>query len=51
MLNSAWNIRPAAIHDAPAIAEVRVESYKSAYRGIFPDALLNGLSVEERESG
>jgi GNAT superfamily N-acetyltransferase len=50
MLNGAWNIRPAAIHDARAIAEVHVESYKSAYRGIFPEALLNGLSVEKRES-
>lgn len=51
MLNGAWNVRPAAIHDAQAIAEVHVESYKTAYRGIFPDALLNDLSVEKRESG
>jgi GNAT superfamily N-acetyltransferase len=50
MLNGAWNIRPAVIHDARAIAEVHVESWKSTYRGIFPEALLNGLSVENRES-
>jgi GNAT superfamily N-acetyltransferase len=50
MLNGAWNIRPAAIQDARAIAEVHTESYNSAYRGIFPDSLLNGLSVEKRES-
>jgi hypothetical protein len=50
MLNGAWNIRPAAVHDARAIAEVHVESWKSTYRGIFPDDLLNGLSVEKRES-
>ena len=50
MLNGAWNIRPAVVHDARAIAEVHVESWKSTYRGIFPDALLNGLSVEKRES-
>jgi GNAT superfamily N-acetyltransferase len=50
MLKGAWNIRPASIHDARAIAEVHIESYKSAYRGIFPEALLNGLSVEQRES-
>ena len=50
MLNSAWNIRHAAIHDARAIAEVHTESYNSAYQGIFPDSLLNGLSVEKRES-
>jgi hypothetical protein len=50
MLNGAWNIRLAVIHDARAIAEVHVESWKSTYRGIYPEALLNGLSVEKRES-
>jgi ribosomal protein S18 acetylase RimI-like enzyme len=50
MLHDAWNIRAAGIDDARAIAEVHVESWKSAYRGIFPDALLDGLSVEQRES-
>ena len=39
------------IDDARAIAEVHVESWKSTYRGIVPDALLDGLSVEKRESG
>lgn len=50
MQDGAWNIRPAVIHDARAIAEVHVESWKSTYRGIFPEALLEGLSVEKRES-
>lgn len=50
MLDGAWNIRPAGIHDARAIAEVHTESYNGSYRGIFPDSLLNGLSVEKRES-
>jgi GNAT superfamily N-acetyltransferase len=50
MQNDAWNIRPAVIHDARAIAEVHVASWKSTYRGIFPEALLNGLSVARRES-
>lgn len=50
MQNGAWNIRPAVIHDALAIAEVHVESRKSTYRGIFPEALLRGLSVKKRES-
>ena len=49
MPQPAWNIRPAAVHDARAIAQVHVESWKSTYRGIFPDALLDGLSVEQRE--
>jgi GNAT superfamily N-acetyltransferase len=50
MLNGAWNIRPATVHDARAIAQVHIESYKTAYQGIFPESLLNALSVENRES-
>jgi len=50
MQNGAWCIRPAVILDSRAIAEVHVESWKSTYRGIFPEALLDGLSVEKRES-
>ena len=50
MPNGAWNIRPAVIHDARAIAQVHVESWKSTYRGILPEALLDGLSVEKREA-
>ena len=50
MRNGAWNIRPAVVQDARAIAEAHVESWRSTYRGIFPEALLNGLSVEKRES-
>ena len=50
MLNGVWNIRHASIHDARAMAEVHTESFNSAYRGIFPEFLLNGLSVEKRES-
>jgi len=50
MVNGAWKIRPAVVHDARAIAEVHVESWKSTYRGIFPEALLNDLSVDKRET-
>lgn len=50
MLDAAWNIHPAAIDDAHAIAEVHVESYKSAYRSVFPEAYLDGLSVQKYES-
>ena len=49
MSRDAWSIRPASIDDARAITEVHVESYKSAYRGIFPEAHLDGVSVEQRE--
>jgi ribosomal protein S18 acetylase RimI-like enzyme len=44
------DIRRAVVEDARAIAEVHIESYRSTYKGIFPDALLNGLSVDNREN-
>ena len=41
-------IRPAVPEDAPAIAQVHVESWRTTYRGIFPQGLLDGLSIEDR---
>ena len=32
--------------DAPAIARVRVDSWRSTYRGMIPDAYLDGMKVE-----
>ena len=32
--------------DAPAIARVRVDSWRSTYRGMIPDAYLDGMQVE-----
>jgi ribosomal protein S18 acetylase RimI-like enzyme len=43
-------IRRAEPSDANGIAEVKVASWKSAYRGILPDSLLDNLSVEHNES-
>ena len=42
-------IRRAEPSDAEGIAEVKVASWKSAYRGILPDSLLDNLSVEHDE--
>jgi ribosomal protein S18 acetylase RimI-like enzyme len=36
-------IRRAVADDATAIASVRVDTWRSAYRGLLPDALLDGL--------
>lgn len=36
-------IRRATSDDAAAIASVRIDTWRSAYRGILPDALLDGL--------
>ena len=41
-------IRPATPADAAGVAHVHVESWRSTYRGLMPDAVLDGLSVERR---
>ena len=41
-------IRRADIEDADAIAHVQVESWKTTYGGIVPDAFLASLNQEER---
>ena len=43
------NVRLARGDDAPAIAEVHVASCRTTYKGIFPDTLLDSLSVDKRE--
>lgn len=42
-------IREARPEDAAGIARVHVDSWKSTYRGIVPDEVLDNLSYEERE--
>ena len=39
-------IRPAVVADSEAIARVRVDAWKAAYRGLMPDAVLDGLNVD-----
>ena len=41
-------IRPAELQDAEAIALVHVQSWQAAYRGLLPQHVLDGLSVERR---
>jgi GNAT superfamily N-acetyltransferase len=41
-------IRPARLTDAEAIAQVHVQAWRETYRGLVPDSLLAGLSVEVR---
>ncbi|GGA89987.1 GNAT family N-acetyltransferase [Ornithinibacillus halotolerans] len=42
------NIRRADLHDAPSIAKVHVDSWRTTYKGIIPDDFLNKLSYERR---
>ena len=41
-------LRDATPDDAKAIAAVHVASWQVAYRGLMPDAVLDGLSVDDR---
>lgn len=42
------SIRPAELEDAPAIARVHIDAWRTAYRGMVPDAHLDGLDIEQR---
>jgi ribosomal protein S18 acetylase RimI-like enzyme len=41
-------IRPARIEDAPRIAEIHVETWRAAYRGLMSHSLLENLSIPKR---
>jgi L-amino acid N-acyltransferase YncA len=45
---SMVHIRTAAPGDAPAIARVHIESWRTTYRGIVPDAYLDALDIDQR---
>ncbi|MEJ0027578.1 MAG: GNAT family N-acetyltransferase [Rhizomicrobium sp.] len=40
-------IRPATESDIPAVAAIKVESWRHAYRGLVPDAVLGAMTPEE----
>ena len=40
-------IRLATPADAPAIAQVRVDAWRTTYRGMIPDGYLDAMKVEE----
>lgn len=42
------NIREANVTDAPGIARVHVDTWRSAYRAIIPQSFLDELSYEQR---
>jgi len=47
-VTSDFLIRPATEADVPAVAEIHVEDWRWAYRGLVPRELLDSLSVERR---
>lgn len=38
-------VRPARLEDATVLAQVHVAAWRAAYRGVMPDAFLDGLDV------
>lgn len=44
-------IREASIEDAPLIARITVDTWKTAYRGLIDQEYLDNLSYESREQG
>ncbi|HXA52139.1 MAG TPA: GNAT family N-acetyltransferase [Candidatus Acidoferrum sp.] len=47
-MNHEESIRRAVLEDGPAIARVHVESWRTTYKGIFPESVLDQLSVPAR---
>lgn len=45
----AFNIRRAVYNDALGIAKVQVESWRTTYKNIIPDAYLQQMTIESRE--
>ncbi|BBH68669.1 N-acetyltransferase [Actinoplanes sp. OR16] len=43
-----FSVRPAVPADAEGLAEVHVRTWQAAYRGLMPQAFLDGLSVASR---
>ena len=41
------SLRRATVDDAAAIAAVRIESWRATYRGMIPDAYLDGMKLED----
>jgi hypothetical protein len=44
-------VRPPTVSDAPGIAGINVQTWRVAYRGQIPDAVLDALSAKRRTVG
>jgi len=41
-------VRPMTLADAERVAEIHVQAWQVAYRGILPDEILDAIKLEER---
>src|SRR5512142_1389502 len=46
--SSMATIRPATPEDAEGIARVHIETWRTTYRGLMPDSVLDNLSIEKQ---
>jgi ribosomal protein S18 acetylase RimI-like enzyme len=44
------NIRRAQVADAPTLAQIHVDAWQAAYRGIVPDSFLQKFTYQKREA-
>jgi ribosomal protein S18 acetylase RimI-like enzyme len=49
-MSHTCKIRLGELNDAPAIAQVHVASWRSAYRPLFPESVLAALSIADLEA-
>ena len=47
--SAVYEIRQATVKDCPGLAQVQVDSYRTAYAGLFPQSYLLRFSYEEQE--
>ncbi|CAN5510624.1 GNAT family N-acetyltransferase [soil metagenome] len=47
---SSYQVRPATLRDAKAVAEVHVAAWQAAYEGLMPDEHLKSMTVEKRQA-
>lgn len=50
MTSRSFDIRPALPPDALAIARIHVDSWRTTYRGIVPESVLDSLDYSERKA-
>ena len=45
-----WEIREAVLEDVAAISHLHLRSWLKVYRGLLPDSIVDGYTLEEREA-
>ena len=46
-MSTGPDIRRATAQDAPAIARIRIDAWRVTYRGLIPDAYLDGMQLDQ----